>query len=81
MYKTMDKDLKKLKPELLWTRFSEICAVPRPSHHEEKIREYIIDFAKRHNLDYTVDAGPNIIIRKPATWDGEPQDGRPAGSP
>ena len=63
----MDKDLKKLKPELLWTRFSEICAVPRPSHHEEKIREYIIDFAKRHNLDYTVDAGPNIIIRKPAT--------------
>ena len=67
MHKTMDKDLKKLKPELLWTRFSEICAVPRPSHHEEKIREYIIDFAKRHNLDYTVD--------------GEPQDGRPAGSP
>ena len=63
----MDKDLKKLKPELLWTRFSEICAVPRPSHHEEKIREYIIDFAKRHNLDYTVDAGPNIIIHKPAT--------------
>ena len=56
----MDKDLKKLKPELLWTRFSEICAVPRPSHHEEKIREYIIDFAKRHNLDYTVDAGPTI---------------------
>ena len=71
MHKTMDKDLKKLKPELLWTRFSEICAVPRPSHHEEKIREYIIDFAKRHNLDYTVDA----------SGDGEPQDGRPAGSP
>ncbi len=63
----MDKELKKLKPELLWTRFSEICAVPHPSHHEEKIREYIVGFAKAHKLDYTVDAGPNIIIRKPAT--------------
>lgn len=63
----MDRNLKNLKPEPLWTRFSEICAIPRPSHHEEKIREYIVNFAKSHKLDYTVDEGPNVIIRKPAT--------------
>lgn len=63
----MDKDFSKLKPELLWKRFSEICGIPHPSHHEEKIREYIVNFAKEHKLDYTVDEGPNIIIRKPAT--------------
>lgn len=63
----MDKDFSKLKPELLWKRFSEICGIPHPSHHEEKIREYIVNFAKVHKLDYTVDEGPNIIIRKPAT--------------
>lgn len=63
----MDKDFSKLKPELLWKRFSEICSIPHPSHHEEKIREYIVNFAKEHKLDYTVDEGPNVIIRKPAT--------------
>lgn len=63
----MDKDFSKLKPELLWKRFSEICNIPHPSHHEEKIREYIVKFAKEHKLDYTVDEGPNVIIRKPAT--------------
>lgn len=63
----MDKDFSKLKPELLWKRFSEICNIPHPSHHEEKIREYIVNFAKEHKLDYTVDEGPNVIIRKPAT--------------
>ena len=63
----MDKDFSKLKPELLWKRFSEICSIPHPSHHEEKIREYIVNFAKEHKLDYTVDEGPNVSIRKPAT--------------
>lgn len=63
----MDKDLKKLQPAALWSHFAEICNIPRPSHHEEKIREYVINFAKTHHLDYTVDEGPNVIIRKPAT--------------
>lgn len=62
----MDKDLRKLKPEALWARFADILSIPRPSHHEERIREYIINFAKEQGLDYSVDAGPNIIIRKPA---------------
>lgn len=63
----MDKNLKKLKPELLWTRFSDLCDIPHPSYHEDKIREYVINFAKQHKLEYLVDEGMNILVRKPAT--------------
>lgn len=63
----MNKEIKKLAPQNLWTRFSEICAIPHPSHHEEKIREYVVNFAKEHKLEYLVDEGNNIIVRKPAT--------------
>ena len=63
----MDKDLKKLEPKALWTRFSEICEIPHPSYHEEKIREYLVKFAKENKLDYTVDEAHNVLIRKPAT--------------
>jgi dipeptidase D len=63
----MDKDLKKLEPKALWTRFAEICAIPHPSRHEEAIRKYVIDFAKRNKLEHHADGGNNILIRKPAT--------------
>ena len=36
----MDKDLKKLQPAALWSHFAEICNIPRPSHHEEKIKSF-----------------------------------------
>ena len=63
----MDKNLKALKPELVWKHFSEIANIPRPSHHEEKIREYVVEFAKTHNLEYKVDDACNVYVRKPAT--------------
>ncbi len=62
----MEKEIQKLTPEAIWKHFAEICNIPRPSHHEEKIRAYLIAFAEAHNLEHTVDAGNNVIIRKPA---------------
>ena len=47
--------------------FKEINGMPRPSMHEEKIRQYLIDFAVAHNLEYT-NADGNIIIYKDATY-------------
>lgn len=47
--------------------FAEICKIPRPSGHEEKIGEFLIDFAKNHNLGYKQDEAGNILICKPAT--------------
>ena len=63
----MDKDLKKLSPSALWSRFSDICQIPHPSKHEEQIRKYLVDFAKSQKLECIVDEGNNVLIRKPAT--------------
>lgn len=63
----MDKDLKKLQPKALWTRFSEICEIPHPSNHEAAIREYLVKFAKEQKLGCEVDSAYNVLIRKPAT--------------
>lgn len=63
----MDKNLTALKPSLVWKHFAEIAKIPRPSHHEEKIRQYIVDFAKANALECKEDSAHNIYIRKPAT--------------
>ncbi len=63
----MTKVLEHLKPERLWQLFEEICQVPRPSKKEEKILAYLIDFAKRHKLDYKQDKVGNLIITKEAS--------------
>ena len=48
--------IKDLKPQLIWSYFDEITRVPRPSKKEEKIRAYLLDFAKKHNLTVRTDA-------------------------
>ena len=63
----MDKNLKALQPAAVWNYFSEIASIPRPSHHEERIRQYIVDFAVEHNLEHCVDEANNVYIFKPAT--------------
>lgn len=59
--------LSTLNPTLVWEIFEEITRVPRPSKHEEKIIAYLVDFAKRHNLQHKVDGAGNVVIYKPAT--------------
>ncbi len=56
-----------LDPKILWGHFAEICRIPHPSHHEAEIRQYIIDFARKHGLEHKVDGADNVIVRKPAT--------------
>lgn len=59
--------LSTLNPTLVWEIFEEITRVPRPSKHEEKIIAYLVDFAKRYNLQSKVDNAGNVVIYKPAT--------------
>jgi dipeptidase D len=59
--------LENLEPKLLWKHFDEIRKTPRCSKHEEKIREYVENFAKQHDLKYKTDKIGNIVILKPAT--------------
>jgi len=63
--------IENMEPKLLWKHFDEIRKIPRCSKHEEKIREYIVDFAKKHNLQTRVDKPGNVVIIKPASPDME----------
>ena len=60
-------EIENLKPKLVWKHFDEIRKTPRCSKHEEKIRKYIVEFAKNHNLKSKVDKTGNVIISKPAS--------------
>lgn len=59
--------IKDLKPALVFEIFDEITKVPRPSKKEKKIRQYLLDFAAKHNLAAKTDAIGNVVITKPAT--------------
>ncbi len=63
----MKKDLESLKPSEIWSVFGQILQVPRPSHHEEKIRDFVMDFGNKQGLETFKDEAGNVIIRKPAT--------------
>lgn len=39
-------EISTLQPALLWQWFAQICAIPHPSHHEDKLAEFIVDWAK-----------------------------------
>lgn len=60
-------EVKDLKPALIWQCFDEITKVPRPSCHEEKIREYLLKFASEHDIAVKTDAVGNVVMSKPAT--------------
>lgn len=60
-------EIKNLAPELVWNIFDQITKVPRPSKKEEKIRQWLVDFAKQHNIEYHLDATGNVLMCKPAT--------------
>lgn len=56
-----------LEPKSLFKFFGEILSIPRPSKHEEKMTEYLVNWAKERNLEYVSDEIGNVIIRKGAT--------------
>ncbi len=63
----MSKTLLDLTPERVWKHFNDLCAIPHPSKHEEKIVEHIINFTKGIGLEYNTDAVMNIAVKKPAS--------------
>ena len=55
------------EPKLLWKHFDELRKIPRCSKHEEKVRQYVLDFAKAQGLISNVDDAGNVVISKPAS--------------
>jgi len=62
----MNNPLKNLQPESVWSYFYEISQIPRCSGHEERIIEYLKEFASENNLEYKTDKAGNICIKKKA---------------
>ena len=71
----MNKNFDQLKPALLWKHFHAITRIPRPSHHEAAIRQYVVDFAKAHGLEASIDEANNVYIFKAATAGYEERKG------
>ena len=53
--------------ERVFSIFSELNRIPRPSHHEERVADYLCRFAERLNLTYERDKENCVVIRKPAS--------------
>ena len=50
---------------LVWQIFSEICQIPRPSGQEEKIMQYLNNFAVQHGFLTKTDTAGNKVLIKP----------------
>ena len=59
--------IKDLQPRLVFDIFDQINQVPRPSKKEGKIRQFLLDFAAKHNLAVRTDAIGNVVMTKAAT--------------
>ena len=53
--------------ERVFQIFKELNQIPRPSHHEERVADYLCQFAERLQLPYKRDAQNCVVISKPAT--------------
>lgn len=56
-----------IKPERVFYYFEEISKIPRCSLNEDKIAQYLVDFAKDKGLDFAKDDYNNVIIKKDGT--------------
>ena len=63
----MSSTLKNLKPNLLWSNFSQLNAIPRASKKEEQVIQFMKEFGENLGLETMVDETGNVLIKKPAT--------------
>lgn len=56
-----------LEPKLVWQCFDEITKVPRPTHHLDKMREFLLSWAQRHDIPVKTDEVGNVMMSKAAT--------------
>ena len=56
------KRLAGLEPASVFGYFEEICAIPHGSRNTKMISDYLVNFAKEHDLKYIQDADNNVIL-------------------
>ena len=50
------------EPKILWKHFDDITMIPRPSKHEDKILQYLKNFANERSLRMREDSTGNIVV-------------------
>ncbi|MCR5715658.1 MAG: aminoacyl-histidine dipeptidase [Lachnospiraceae bacterium] len=63
-----------LEPKRVFYYFAELCKIPHGSGNLEQISDYLVSFAKEHQLTYRQDAALNVIMTKEASagYENEP---------
>lgn len=59
--------LKDLQPIEVFRYFEKLSQIPRGSGNEKEVSDYLVSFAKEHNLEYVQDSAFNVVIKKKAT--------------
>lgn len=63
----VDKKLADLQPEAVFNYFEQICSIPHGSGNTKQISDFLVDFAREHELRYQQDALNNVIIYQDGT--------------
>ena len=63
----MENILKNLKNQKFFDYFGELTSIPRESGNEKAVSDYLVDFAKKNDLDVVQEDCFNVIIKKPAS--------------
>ncbi len=56
-----------MQPKPIFEFFKQINRVPRPSTHEEKMRQYLKEVADKYSLKFETDEVGNVLITAPAS--------------
>ena len=56
--------LNNYKPERVLYYFEEICKIPHGSSNTKQISDYLVSFARSHDLKHMQDDWNNVLIKK-----------------
>ncbi len=68
----MSTKLKGLKPGSVWEIFEEISRIPRCSKREQKVQEYLEDWAASNGVGFNKDETGNVLLFREAGGEGYP---------
>ena len=60
-------EFSQLKPKPVWKHFENLCAIPRPSFHEEAAAMYVVKEAKRLGYASRRDEAGNVVVEVSAS--------------
>lgn len=63
----MTEILKDVQPVQVFKYFEKLSQIPRGSGNEKEVSDYLVSFAKEHNLECVQDSALNVVIKKKAT--------------